>query len=430
MIGTTADYVDWIRNARPGQAVFVTSPEERRKATQPAPPKEEEILCDLKDTGKVLEALRVHLRENHLTPAGVACFDCESMSLAAAAAGHFNLDYPSMESIRACRDKSLSKILWRENGVDCPAFSSVSTLQELKSFFMRQKGPVVLKPMTGSGSELVYRCDTLAACGAAYGIVVAELEKRKENRLYSGAVGPKPLLAEALVTGREYSCDFIWTGKEIEMIRVAEKVKPGDAPFGTIGGYVLPACLPGDVARKLLVETLPKASRALGLTRCICMADFILSDNRVFMIEMSPRPGGDCLPFMLRYALGVDMPALAVDFAAGRPVAIPGPRQEGAFMGVRIHAQKEGVLRHVKMEEDKESFKILETHFIRNPGHDIHMPPTDYDSWFLGHVIVKLGEGEIPQQEYRRICSRLDIEIEDRNKGSEYDGRATFGSAA
>jgi len=378
----------------------------------------------------VIEVLTAHLFENHRTPAGVACFDCESMPLAAAVAARFNVDYPSIKSVRNCRDKSLSKMLWREHDVDCPAFSTISGLEELKAFFMRQKGPVVLKPMTGSGSELVYLCETLASCEAAYGIVAAELERRKENRLYSDRCGAKPILAEAMVTGREYSCDFIRTGNEIEIIRVAEKIKPGEAPFGTVGGYVLPASLPGGVAKGVLAETLLKASRALGLSRCICMADFMVSDDRVFLIEMTPRPGGDCLPFMLRYALGVDILALAVDLAAGRPVVIPGPAQKGAFMGVRIHAHRGGVLRYVKMKKDHEDSCIRETHFIRNPGHEIHMPPTDYDSWLLGHVIVKLDEGKNPHLEYRRICGKLDIEIEDGQKGSEYDSRAAFGSAA
>jgi hypothetical protein len=239
-----------------------------------------------------------------------------------------------------------------------------------------------------------------------------------------------PLLAEAMVSGREYSCDFIWTGNEVEMIRVAEKIRNPAAPFGTIGGYFLPAPLPGNVSGRMLARVLAEASRALGLTRTLCMADFILSGDRVFMLEMAPRPGGDCLPFMLRHAMGVDMLALAVDFAAGRAAAIPGPTERGIFMGVRVHAPAAGTLGHFGLKNDEGEFNILETHFIRNPGHRIHMPPVDYDSWFLGHVIVKLDGEKNPQMEYQRICSRLHIEVQNGNKGNGHDTRAAFGSAA
>lgn len=430
VIGTTSDYVEWIRNARPGQVVFVTSPEERRKAVEPAPPPEEEILCDLENTGQVLGVLMEHLRKNRLAPVGVACFDCESMPLAAAAAGCFNLDYPSPASIRNCRDKSRSKTLWREHGIDCPAFSPISALPELASFFIQQKGPVVLKPVTGSGSELVYRCNTQGACEEAYRIITAELERRKENRLYSGNGGTKSLLVEEMAIGREFSCDFIWTGTEVKVIRVAEKIKPLALPFGTIGGYLLPASLPPTVPQELLPETLAAASRALGLSRCICMADFMVSGNRVVMIEMTPRPGGDCLPSMVRHAMRMDMLAVAVDFAAGQPVTIPDPTQNGTVMGIRIHARKAGVLGQMEIKDGRGEYGILETRFIRNPGHEIHLPPADYESWFLGHVIVKPAVGENPQQAYQRILNNLYIEIEDGNDGTGYDRRAARGSAA
>jgi hypothetical protein len=426
VVGATTDYVDWIRNARPGLAVFVTSPEERRKAVEPAPSEGEEILCDLEDTGQVAETLSAHFSKHRRTPAGVACFDCESMPLAAQVALHFNLDYPSPASIRNCRDKRLARILWHENNLDCPPFAPVSTFRELAAFFGRQKRPIVLKPASGSGSELVCLCESLAECEKAYRIVSRELERRKENRLYSGTDTPKPLLAEAMVAGREYSCDFIWTGNEAKIIRVAEKIKKPAAPFGTIGGYLLPASLPGAVSGEALASVLADASRALGLTRAICMADFILSNGRIFMLEMAPRPGGDCLPFMLRYAQGMDMLALVVDFAAGRPAAIPASAEKGVFMGVRVHSPKPGILGHVGLENDGREMKILETHFIRNPGHRIHMPPADYESWFLGHVIVKLKGETDPDLEYQRVCSRLHIEVEDGRKGNGNDRRTAF----
>jgi biotin carboxylase len=331
-----------------------------------------------------------------------------------------------MASVHRCRDKSLSKALWKKNNVDCPPFAPIAAPEDLVSFFIQQEVPIVLKPASGSGSELVYLCESLSSCEEAYRTVSGELERRKEKRLYSGTAAPMPLLAEAMVAGREYSCDFIWTGNEVKMIRVAEKIRKPAAPFGTIGGYLLPASLPGAVSGEALASVLANASRALGLTRAICMADFILKNGRIFMLEMAPRPGGDCLPFMLRYAPGVDMLALAVDFAAGRPAAIPVPTEKGVFMGVRVHAPKPGILGHVGLENGGGEFKILETHFIRNPGHRIQMPPADYESWFLGHLIVELEGGKDPNLEYQRVCSRLHIEIEEGKKGNGHDRRAAF----
>ena len=156
VIGTTADYIEWIRTACPGKVVFVTAPEIRRHAGEPVPATVEEVLCDFMDEEAVIGALTTHLALYNLYPIGVACFDCESMALAAKIAERLGLSYPSAGAIENCRDKYLSKTLWQQNGVDCPAFRMIRSAGDVAAFFETIEGPCVLKPVSGSGSELVY----------------------------------------------------------------------------------------------------------------------------------------------------------------------------------------------------------------------------------------------------------------------------------
>ena len=39
---------------------------------------------------------------------------------------------------------------------------------------------------------------------------------------------------------------------------------------------------------------LKSAAQAVGLTRALCMVDFILQANELVFLEIAPRPGGDC----------------------------------------------------------------------------------------------------------------------------------------
>ena len=163
----------------------------------------------------------------------------------------------------------------------------------------------------------------------------------------------------------------------------------------------------------LLTVALRAGARALGLTRCLCMADFILRDGRVVFIEMTPRPGGDCLPFLFRRASGLDMLALAIDFAEGKPVNPPNTSHIRPHIGMRVHADRGGVLRNIEAKAALEDPRILETHFPRSSGHRIMLPPLDYDSWLLGHIIFKPVALADFESECRTIKGKIGVEIDE-----------------
>jgi len=414
VIGTTADYIEWIRTACPGRVMFVTAPEIRRRAEEPVPAIIEEILCDLMDEEAVFGALTAHLDLFDLHPVGVACFDCESMALAASIAERLGLPYPSADAIGKCRDKYFSKTLWQQNDVDCPAFGIIRSAGDVAGFFEKIQGPCVLKPVNGSGSELVYVCDSVQSCESNFRIILEELGRRENNGLFGlGDVDAPRMIAEEYVEGEEYSCDFMLDGDRVEIIRVTRKIKAAGKPFGTIRGYVLPASLPNRFSDLLLPRALSAGARALGLMRCICMADFILRDDRIVFIEMTPRPGGDCLPFLLRRASGLDMLALAIDFAEGRPVCLPDTSSVITHIGVRVHADRAGVLRSIEAKAALEDSRVIEVHLPRSPGHRIVLPPSDYDSWLLGHIIFRPDADADAESECGTICEKICVEIDD-----------------
>ncbi|MCX5908762.1 MAG: biotin carboxylase, partial [Deltaproteobacteria bacterium] len=49
VVGTTPDYIEWIRKITPDRGLFLTDPILRRRAKEPSPEAKEEILCDLAD---------------------------------------------------------------------------------------------------------------------------------------------------------------------------------------------------------------------------------------------------------------------------------------------------------------------------------------------------------------------------------------------
>lgn len=411
VVGTTADYIEWIRKAYPDGALFLTDRLIRQNAREPAPTEAEEILCDLNDYSEALSSLKNHLQKWDISLDGVACFDCESMELAAKLAQHYSLPYPTVETIRNCRDKYISKLLWQQNNIRCPASRIVGTDDEAVTFFNLIKSSCVMKPLTGSGSELVFRCDSQEECRTAFAEIQKGLRERRSHRLYKSDSNSVPaIIIEELVRGLEYSCDFIVDNGRIEVIRLTKKIHSLHGPFGTIRGYIIEASLPEDVEQQMLERIFLHGAEALGIRRAVCMADFMLCGSEAVLLEMTPRPGGDCIPFLLRHSMNLDILKLNLDFARQIPVNISGLRDQKPCAGLRIHAEKSGVLQKIDTQTLSRDPRVLEIHLPRRQGHIVHMPPEDYESWLLGHIIFIPDKGDLDRQ-FDELSSQIKVEI-------------------
>ena len=413
VVGTTPDYIDWIRNSSPGEALFLTDPVVRRGAKESCPASAEEILCNLSDDDQVRHSLQQHLHTYGLHLDGVACYDCESMELAAVLAREYTLSYPSVLAVKNCRDKYLSKCLWQKQGLHTPWVKQIGSVTEAAEFFHQLGGACVLKPVSGSGSELIFGCRDVRTCEKRFRDIQEGLQRRRENRLYKSFFSDDPvILGEALVDGDEYSCDFVFENGQAQVIRLTRKILSSNGPFGTALGYLLPAQLPASVDGDDFLQTLAASAEALGLVRAVCMLDFIIHKDQIVLLELAPRPGGDCLPFLLRRCWNLDVLKLLLDFSQGRPLRLNNKYDACPCVGLRLHASAGGTLKKIDAGQLQQDKRVVEIHLKRSPGHHIKMPPEDYDTWVLGHVIFHPDGHTEPQEQCRELLEKLVVEIE------------------
>ncbi|MCG6909335.1 MAG: ATP-grasp domain-containing protein [Deltaproteobacteria bacterium] len=413
VVGTTPDYIEWIQHSCPRQALFFTDAKVRRAATEGSPEPSDELCCDLTDYRGALGLLEKHLRIHGLALEGIACFDCESMELTAVLAEHFSLPYPSVKAVRNCRDKLTAKHLWLKHGLSTAPAAIVGSADEAIDFFRTVGGPVVLKPTNGSGSELVFECTDAQACADRYDQIHKGLQERCKHRLYRSlipAVGPL-IMAEGFIEGHEYSCDFILQDGRARVIRLARKIKSPTEPFGTILGYLLPAQLPVWVSEKRFNRLLYQCAAALGLERAVCMLDFIISGDTIVLLELAPRPGGDCLPFLLRCGYGLDILKLQIDFSRQQIEPPPPLSSAKRLVGVRVLARRSGTLRSVDVDTVASDPRVMEIHVIQQPGHRITLPPADYESWLLGHMIFAPDDSADIHAQCNQLLDRIPVEV-------------------
>ena len=348
VVGTTTDYIDLIEARFPRRAVFLTDFHERQAHPVKKTATLREVTSDLGDHEASYAILSRYLREKDLQPSGITSFDCESLSLAALIAARLGLPFVSGQAVELSRNKYLSKRSWTAAGVRCPRAEIVTSARAALQFVERLKRPVVIKPLSGSGSELTFKCDNKYETLSAFRTIEAILPEHPNSRMYgTGMVGGHLIDTRAafdieeFVDGREYSADFIIDNGKIQLIRIAKKLLDRKASFGSTLAYTVPARLPEEVTEAQLCETLLHGAQALAYERALCMVDFIVSHDEIVLLEMTPRPGGDCLPQLVQQSLGVDMFKLALDFAEGIPM--PQFRRQASappLVGVRLFADR------------------------------------------------------------------------------------------
>jgi biotin carboxylase len=413
VVGTTADYIDWIQKTCPDEALFITDPFERDRAAEIRPKAADELLCNLSDTDGVLRALERHVVQYRQYIEGIACFDCESMALAAAIAEEYTLDYPSPTAVQNCRDKLRAKTLWRERGLRTPRAVSVDSSEEVLSFFEELEMPIVLKPTSGSGSEFVFDCQDGEACKHNFRTLQKGLLARRYHRLYLNDISTdSQIMAERIVFGREYSCDFVIQDGYARIIRLTQKIRALDGPFGTIQAYVLLGQIPEGINAEFFQQTIYQSAVTLGIERAICMLDFMISNGQIVLLELAPRPGGDCLPHLLRQGCHLDILKLQLDLCRHRPLEISSLNSRKPLVGLRLHANESGVLKRIGTEALAGDPRLLHIHLNRQPGQSITLPPDDYDSWVLGHIIFTPDAYPEFETQCRSFLEKLTIEME------------------
>jgi biotin carboxylase len=419
VVGTTPDYVSRLHKDSSEPLVFLTHVRFRDDSRLKEVPTSSLVFARLDAFDETLCSLSALLDQTAIS--GVACFDCESLLLAGRLAHQMDLPFPSWQAIVRSRNKFEARRTWSATGIGSPYASLCADLKETLLFFHHHGENIVLKPLSASGSELLFHCSREDEVRAAVETMEEELPKRRTNPLFSPFPDPvhgheidpcRSWIAEEFAAGEEFSCDFVYQADEVVLIRETGKVKATDKPFGSVLAYTFPPLYPDGFRKERLLEILKKAVRSLGFDRGFFMVDYVIRGGLPILIELTPRPGGDSIPDLVKIGAGRDILGLYLQFVTGRFKAPPAiSLRPQSYASINLYAPKEGTI--VKLDGQRIA-KLPHVRFLffkKKEGDRIILPPRDYDNRLLGHCIVAAEPGTDLIKECRRLEDLLVVSI-------------------
>ena len=211
--------------------------------------------------------------------------------------------------LRRNQSKIESKIGEDDFVIDFSEISGQGPFQELHF-------PVIVKPRDNSGSRGVKHCRIREELEASMG------EALEESKLDT-------VLVEEFIEGPEYSIEGLHYDGKSEVIQFTEK-KTTEFPYNVELGHKQPANLTEE-QRNAIREIVSKIGKALKFENCPSHTELKINDRGIFVIETSPRLGGDYITSTLvPLSTGINMEDQLLHIALGEKVDTVTGRTEKA----------------------------------------------------------------------------------------------------
>lgn len=254
---------------------------------------------------------------------------------AAYAAERLGLPYQgSYEAVSVLQDKGRFRDFLRSNGFSCPWSFSAGSVSEVMRRADELRYPVIVKPVDRAGSKGVSRVDGSPD--------LAEAVARALALSLSGRCIVEQYLGKR---GCSSDSDCFCENGLMTCVSFSSQLFDDKAPNPFVpSGFVMPSRLPAS-SRAALASELQRLCDLLHLRSGVFNVETrVGEDGTPYLMEVSPRGGGNRLSELLRRSSGVDLVRAAVQAALGMPVeGVSMPRYQGIWYEHVLHARRGGI---------------------------------------------------------------------------------------
>ena len=306
------------------------------------------------------EGILAYAREKKID--GVVTFTDSGVVTTAYIQHHLGLpQIGPLESVEILQNKARFRQFLTDNGFVVPkarGFSKKDEALASKDFFTL---PVIVKPVDAAGSKGVTKVSKWE-----------ELESAIDWAIQFSFSGD--FIIESFIEKKGCSSDsdcFSVDGQFKFMSFSAQRFDEQAAGEYTPAAYSWPSTL-GKEAEEELSKELQRLISLLGMRTTVYNVETrVGTDGKPYIMEISPRGGGNRLSEMMRYATGVDMITGAVRAAVGDEVNdIEQKPLNGCWAEIIVHADKTGILDRIEVDQEYEPY-VIEKDFCFKRGDEV-----------------------------------------------------------
>ena len=312
--------------------------------------------------------------KNYKIDAVVTAATDKPLVMMARVAKELHLPFYSVETAQWSTDKFQMKERFELGGVPHARGRLVSKVEDAEGLAF----PVIVKPRDNSGSR-----------GVKLSRDREELQISIEEALENSKLDT--VLVEEFIEGPEYSIESLHHDGKSEVIQFTEK-KTTEFPYNVELGHIQPANI-SDENKQKIREIVAKIGKALNFVNCPSHTELKINDRGIFVIETSPRLGGDYITSTLTpLSTGVNLEDELLKMALGECVC---PKPEFIqFSGVHFFNFKEGVV--IKQVPESTFVKLwphgVDCAFNLKEGERAHKITSSLNRY--GHLTLTAGNRE------------------------------------
>jgi biotin carboxylase len=298
------------------------------------------------------------------------------------------------------QDKALFRRFLAENEFNCPKAKGYDNVEDALKDVEYFNWPVIVKPVDSAGSKGVSKVETPEQLRSAIGFALSES--------HNGHFIVEDFLEkEGLSAGSE---SFVVDGKLLyngiyDQFFDNEAVNPY-APSAEIWPSAKEERYQEEVKSEL-----QRLFALLGVKTGLFNVEWrVCKNGKVYLMEVSPRAGGNRLAEMLNYAADVNINEAEVRKAVGLPVQeIHEPNYKGHFAIQVLHVDRAGVFDKIEIEQTFKKKHLLEEE-IRVSRGDKVAPFTGANA-SIGTLFLRFDSREELEQSLNKPSSWLKIRL-------------------
>lgn len=302
-------------------------------------------------------------------------------------ATHLDLPGCQPELARTTSNKANFRIFQHQHKLDSPWFFITQQREEVDKHYPQLSAPLIFKPVDTSGSRGIIKLNTLNLKNCREAFTHAQSYARSDT-----------VSIEEFIEGTDISGDGFLIDGQLHAV-ISKKYQHGFTP----SGHYFPTNQ-SLIDQQRIFSAVEKTCHALAYRNGPIDFDIKISSERVVIIEMAPRLGGNGIPELIHYSTGIDLVAMTVNYALGNTCPTPAMPDSSRHCASWIFGSETmGTLESITPAEELKSLfpELLECRYNYQVGDQV--PAFEHSGNSLGFMLFSCP----PDSNYQSIIKKL-----------------------